>query len=344
MAEMETVIINPEFVKSLEKNRSILNSAFEYYNSGMNRIESSDIFNVFTRIMNPLYDNGPAVPDKISVSIFITLLNLISKKLIGSNCRDREQEILLFAMTDRFKNLLAEHGGSFLINILNALINLTSKKNISVRRWASLLLSLPADTDLDGFRKYGFIAAWICGAAAAGERSASLIRTADPSVLKILFNIADNENINPENIADTMFKNPWENPISASREKNDLSPVFKTAGGFRGYGFEFRSLPLVVSIDECFYAADGSDVFRLYGDYFGIELVREKNINQESIHPGGVINRFVKGRTFTFDNKSHPLPAQWKTGVTSIAFNKNTVVWTLNDSYKLYIAGIRNNA
>jgi hypothetical protein len=341
---METVIIHPEFIKSIEKNRSVLNTAFEYYSTGMNNIEPSDIFNALTRILNPLYDSGLAVKDQVLISIFKSLLNLISKKLIGPNGREKNLEIILFSITDRYKHLLAEHGGKLIINVSNAIINLTQKKRMPVNRWASLVLSLPEDISIYDFQKYGFIAAWICGAACAGENAVPLVRTADPEVIKKLFDVKDSENFSPENIADAMIKNPWRNPSTSASEKYDLSPVFKTAGGFRGYGFEFRSLPSVVLIDECFYVTDSSDVYRLYGDCFGIELVREKTINLQGIHPGGVINRFVKGRTFIFDNKNYPLPPEWKSGVTSIAFNKNTVVWTLNDSYKIYIAGIINNA
>ena len=77
---METVTINPVFIKSLEKNRSALNAAFEYYHSGESRVEPSDIFNTFARLLNPLYDNNKIVSDKILISIFKSLLKLISKK------------------------------------------------------------------------------------------------------------------------------------------------------------------------------------------------------------------------------------------------------------------------
>lgn len=344
MAEMEAMISNPGLIESLERNRTALNSAFDYYSTGTGRIESADIFKVFAGIMNPLYDSGMTVSDKILISIFRCVLNLISKKMAGSKARNKELEKHLYAVSEKHKNLLAEHGGMFLINVLNALLNLAAKKNVAVEEWASLISALPENITMDEFRRYGFIAAWICGAASAGETAVGLIRHSDHEIIKKIFKIDDSENINTADIAEAMIKDPWRNPLPGINKDKGLSPVFKTAGGFLGYGYEFRSLPAVVSIDDCFYATDGVDVFRLYGDYFGIELIRDKNISPDLIKPGGVINRFVKDNNFIYDNKRYPIPAEWKTGVSSIAFNHNTVVWTLNDSYKLYIAGIRKNA
>lgn len=344
MAEMETVISSPEFTRSLEKNRTVLNSAFDYYSSGVSRIDPEDIFNAFTVIMNPLYSSGLTVSDKSLISIFKSLLDLISKKMIGAEGRNRELEKHFYAIAERYKNLLAEYGGIFLLNIFNALLNLNAKKNISAEEWVSLISTLPEDIGMEEFRIYGFISAWICGAASAGETAARLIKSADHEIIKKIFKIDTSENIDPADIAGIMIKDPWRNPLTVSNKNKDLSPVFKTAGGFRGYGYEFRSLPAVVCIDDCFYATDGAVVFRLYGDYFGIELIRERNISPETIKAGGTINRFVKENYFIHDNKRHPLPAEWKSGVASIAFNKDTVVWTLNDSYKLYIAGLIKNA
>ena len=86
--------------------------------------------------MNPLFENGFKVQDKILISIFKSLLNLISKKMIGEKGKNRELEKHLFAIAERYKSLLAGYGGIFIINILNALINLDSKKNVSAAGWA----------------------------------------------------------------------------------------------------------------------------------------------------------------------------------------------------------------
>ena len=208
-----------------------------------------------------------------------------------------------------------------------------------MERWSSLILSLPENIDLEEFRRYGFIIAWICGASSAGESAAELIRTLKPEIIKIIFNIETTAHTTAERIAENIIKDPWSNPVSDLND-NYTIPVFNTAGGFHGYSFEFRAIPVVVTIDEKFYATDGIDVYRLYCDYYGIELIRDGSVNQEIIKPGGVVNRFVKDHNFIFGKKICPLPVEWKTGITSIAFNSNTVVWTLKDSYKLYIAGI----
>lgn len=342
MAEMETVITSPEFVKSLEKNRSALNAFYEYYNSAESRIDSADIFSVFAKILSPLYDCGMTVSDNVLLSVFKCILKLISKRMVGEKARNREFEHHFFAIAEKYKNLLAGNGGVFLINIINPLMNLYAKKNFPVARWVSIVLSFPENTGLDEFKRYGFIAAWICGSAVAGESAAEMVRTLSPEITRILFGIDASGAAAHSNIADAVIKNRWRNPAADDKDDSGSSPVFRTAGGFCGFGNEFSALPSVVSIDENFYASDGHEVFRLYADCYGTELIRDHGVDPDMIRPGGVINRFVKDRNFLFDNKSWPLPPEWKNGVSTIAFNRNTVVWTLKDSYKLYIAGIRS--
>ena len=333
-------MINPELVKALEKNRTALNSAFEYFISGENRIESHDIFNVLTKVLTPVYRDGIAVTDSMILSIFKSLLKLIAKKMLGESARNREIESCFYTIIERYKSLLAEHGGIFITTIFNALLNLELKNSFPLSRWTSVVSSLPRDIDIDEFRKYGFITSWVCGAASASENSADMMISAKPEIIRLIFNLKESDSINPAIIAKTMTEYPWRDPVLSPDIKN-LQPLFKTAGGFRGYGHEFRRLPVVASIDENFYATDGVEVFRLYADYYGVELTGDASVTPDKIRPGGVINRFIINRDFIFNTKSYPLPPEWKNGVSSIAFNSSTVIWTLTDSYKIYIAGVR---
>ncbi len=334
-------MINPEFVKALERNRGQINAAFEFNNSGDSHVESSEIFSALARVMVPLFDKQLTVTDNNVVSIFKGLLKLLSKRLIGNSSRDKELENNFYRIIDKHNSLLSEHGGSFLLEVFNALLNLKEKKLSSAGRWSEIISDLPVEIDRDTFRKCGFIAAWICGAASARETAAEIILSVDPEIIRLIFSIETFNNKKPEDLSGIINKNPWSNPVSFLIDKHEISPVFKTAGGFTGYGYVFRRVPAVSAIHDIFYATDGTDVFRIYADFYGVELIRDSAVKPEMIQPGGVINRFVKGRDFVIDKHSYPLPAEWKNNITSIAFNADTVIWTLADSYKIYIAGVR---
>jgi len=342
MAEMERVI-NNNFAESLKRNRSALNPVFEYFNSGDSNIDTSDVQNIFSSLLNPLFEQGFSVSDKVINSTFRSVLKLISKGLIGKNGRFKDLENHFYSITGYHKKLLSEHGGLFLINVFNALFNLQEKNTASIDKWASVLCSINPDIDLETFHKSGFILAWRCGAAGGRENAAALIPSLDREILKLIFKIESMDDSTVKKIYDTIISNPWRDPVSAFQKNPDVSPVFTTAGGYRGFGKEFRSLPAAASIEDVIYVTDGIDVFRLHADYFGTELIREKNINPEMIKPGGVINRFIKDGTFIFNRMGYLLPSQWKDGITSIAVSRHSIAWTLRDSCKLYIAGIRGN-
>jgi hypothetical protein len=339
MAEMERVT-NVKFAESLERNRTALNSAFDYFSSGDSSSDPEDVLNIFTGLLNPLFDEELNVTDKTVISVFKSLLKLKSKGLIGKNGRFRDLEKHLYSIAAFHKRLLSDHGGLFLISIFNALLNLHGKNITPIEKWVSILSTLDPDIEFGTFRKAGFILAWRCGAASGRESAAELIGTLDHEILKTVFELKNIDDSAVKKLHEIITNEPWRDPTDFSLGESATIPVFRTAGGFSGYGREFRSLPAAALIDDCIYATDGSEVFKLHADYYGTELIRDNEIKPESIRPGGVINRFVKEGNFTINNKSYPLPSGWKTGITSIAVSRNSIVWTLRDSYKLYIAGI----
>lgn len=336
------VVTDPEFIKSIERNRSGLNAAFELFSSGETRITPSDIFSAFTRVLNPVYKNGLSVSDSVLVSVFKGLLKLVSKKFIGEKRRVPELEKYFYAVAESHSGLVAEHGGVFLIEVFNALLNLNEKKISSVGKWAGSMASLPAGTDMDTFRKAGFLFAWTHGAASARECSAEIIPSLGSDTIKAVFGIENAGTLDLKKISETAGNNPWQNPASDLNSNKEIQPLFRTAGGFRGFGSLFTSLPAVCLIEDTFHVTDGHDVYRLYADYYGVELLRDGSVKPEDIHPGGVINRFIKDRGLTFNKKVYPLPSGWKSNISSIAVNSDTVVWTLKDSYKIYIVGFGN--
>jgi len=145
----------------------------------------------------------------------------------------------------------------------------------------------------------------------------------------------------PEKIFEIMTNDPWRDLSSVENNCHETLPVFKTAGGFSGFGSQFCSLPVAVLIDDSFYATDGEEVFRIFADYYGVELVRDHSLTPDEVLSAAVLDSSISDGKIYFCGNGFTLPAGWKTGITSIAVNKNTAVWTLKDSYKLYIAGIR---
>ncbi len=336
-------MINSNFAVSLERNRQILNSAFEYYSSGDSTVDSSDVLNIFTDIVNPLFEDGFAVPDQIVISIFRSILKLTSRGLIGKKGRFQNLEKHLYSIAGYHKKLLSDNGGLFLINIYNALLNLHEKSILSIDKWVSAICSVSPDIDMETLRKTGFVLAWRSGAASGRENAAELIPLLDREILKNIFEIRDIDDSSVKKLYEAIINEPWIDPVSVALNKSESSPVLRTAGGFSGFGKEFRSIPAAAAIDDVIYVTDGTDVFRMYADYYGIELISDNEIKPESIRPGGVINRFVKEGNFILNNRGYPLPPEWKSGITSIAISRQSVVWTLRDSYKLYIAGLRGS-
>lgn len=325
--------------ESLERNRSALNSIFEYYRS-VNRVpDYDDILSLFYRMVKPAYEQGIAFSDDLLCGLFNTVLKLSCKGYIGRDGRFSEVEEKFFLMINSFPGLLASEK-KFTADLYNALFNLYSKSKDAMEKWSAKMILSNSEKNIDDFRRYGFILAWRCGIARYRSEALKLIDFLNKDEIKIIFDLENFTEVQIEKFIASIKKDPW---VDAGGTKDERVPVFLFTDGFSGYGGHFKSIPDVFSSDSDLFAEEGSNIYRIFADSFGVELVHEPDISFDkgSVSGAGMVYG-ITGQ-IVIGGKSYELPDFSSGKIRSSASVSHTSAWTLQNSYKIFIAGIRTD-
>ncbi|HRX48230.1 MAG TPA: hypothetical protein P5120_11985 [Spirochaetota bacterium] len=329
-------IIPPGMRSSLERNRSAMNSIFEFHRSVNREPDYDDILLMFYRIISPVYERGREFADDLLCGIFDSVLKLCGKGYIGRGGRFPAVEDLFFTMLNSFGDLLTAQK-DFPVVLFNALFNVYQKSEEAMKDWGDKMPLLSCSDDFESFRKKGFILAWRLGVARYRERALELIDSLSADDIRKIFEPENFNNDDTEEFISSLKINLWKNPGNISAE---AKPVFLFTDGFRGYGGHFSNIPSVFSSDGELYAADGDAVFRIYADIFGVELVHEPEMVQVKKNRSDAGLVYGSTGEIILNGRSTPLPEFCRGDIRSSASAGQTIAWTVNSSYKIFIAGI----
>ncbi len=333
---MERVI--PEGMReSLERNRSSLNSIFEYNRPANREPDYDDIFSLFYRMIIPVYEEGSGFTDDLLCGLFDTVLKLSGKGYIGKDGRFRAVEEKFFLMLRLFPGLLASEK-NFISALYNGLFNLYSKSKDAMDNWSAKMILLRSNKDFDVFRRNGFILAWRYGITRYRMEALEMLHSLKNDDIRIIFDLENMTQPDIERFLLSLKNDPW---VSCGDAEEKSGPVFLFADGFAGYGGHFKSIPDVFSSDGELFAADGTDIYRIFADSFGVELVHEPDISPGRGSGNGAGTVYGMTGKIVIAGKSYQLPGFSAGSIRSSASVSHTSAWTLQSSYKIFIAGIR---
>jgi len=106
-------------------------------------------------------------------------------------------------------------------------------------------------------------------------------------------------------------------------------------------GGNFKTVPRVYCHEGLLFASDAESVYRIYADSFGVELVAEAAA--EPVKGPSSVKKELKIRDnkFIYGDRFFNLPEYCGGDPKSLATSGGTVVWTMKNSYRVYIAGLR---
>lgn len=318
--------------ESLRRLRPELNSMYEYFRSVNHEPDADDITGIFCDAVLPLYEKNVSIGDDVLRSIFSEVLNLAGRAFIGRHGRFNMLESELMRVIHYYDDLLACHKG-FITSVFNAIHNIYVNDASGVRRWSEAMLKVRNTVDADSFKRMGLVNAWRCGLARFREEALSVAGLFEDKLLNEVFGT---DRLSGRDMLSFMKQDPWFDHVH-----KDNSPVFLYTNGHRAVGGDFTGVPKVYSSGGVLYAGDGQSVFRIYADCFGIESVHEpesvpgKNENDPSEDV-----KYSDGK-IRMGNTEFMLPDVCSGDVKSLAAAGNTVAWTMMNSYKIYIAGLK---
>lgn len=320
---------NPRFIEALSRNRALLNSIYECcapHSSG----EWRDAFlRLFTGFIGPLYEKGIDPSDDVIEGIFRESIKLAAIGFNSGTERSAAISHKLSGVVESYSPLLASERG-FITSVFNAMFNLHSAGAASMALWAEKITVLNL-TDLESLKKHGLVLAWRCGAARFRDAALSYAEGLDEKSLRFIFDL-DSETDTASFIS-SLINDQWFGP------KTESGASFRIAGGFSGYGGPFRSIPDVFCLDGNLYASDIEREFRIFADYYGTELIHNREGLTTAERTQGKGSVYSLNREVIINGKSYPLPKNITGNVRSSAVNGNTVAWSDPNSYMVFIAG-----
>lgn len=322
--------------EALERNRSKLNSIFEHHRSVNREHDHDDILSLFHRMISPVYEKGLTFSDEMLCRTFGVLLNLAARGYIGKSGRFPEIEEKFFEMLVSFCVLFSSHK-NFSVELFNALINLYSKTPDVMNAWCEKIQHLNCGIDIDDFRRKGVVLAWRYGMARFRSEAVRILNNLNSDDLNLIFDTDISGESFTEEFIHSIINVPWFNPCKSNAAN---APVFLYADGFTGFGGHFKSVPDVFSFDGELFAADGNDVYRIYADSFGVELVHEPALKPDKLSGNGAGMVYGITGTIVLGGKSYKLPEFSSGIIRSSASVGHTSAWTVQSSYKIFIAGI----
>lgn len=312
--------------------RPELNSMYEFFRTVNREPDSCDILEVFCRTVVPLCGNGQVPADEIISGLFGEVLELAGRGFIGRHGRSGAVEDELFRVILYHRELLSAHKG-FMTMVFNALFNINVKNERSMKRWSDSMLTGPRADNPAVFKKLGFVHAWMCGLSRYRDEALAVAGSFSDDLLDSILGTAQMRGMD----ALSLYKDdPWFYPGHAA-----AGPVYLYADGHRALGGNFVDIPVVYARDGIIYAEDPQSVFRIYADFFGADIVHEPEAvpgcGRNSV--SGNIS-FAGGKIITGEAE-FALPRFCSGDVKSMASAGNTIAWTMKNSYKVYIAGLR---
>jgi len=240
-----------------------------------------------------------------------------------------------------YKEYLFDHPGIF-SHLGNATLKLSKIIGSGVEKWAEILKRCTFTND-DVFIKTGYIAAWICGCASYRENALKYLPLIDKRSFVSLFglNEARIDDIDVEEIIRKLRSNPWTDPVCLL-EKIDSEPViFKTTGGFKGFGNTFIHPPRIFEIEDEIFITDNIYTYQFFADVFGQQLIKTdpvEPLTRNLTNPERPIS-FLDGWFYYNDRKIENLP-KLNLVKKSEAFANKTYLLSAHNSYKIFIFGL----
>ncbi len=335
MDTMEEVIPG-SLASVLERNRSRCNGLFESANREGAGIDPDSFLERFGKAVLPLYPRHEPSPDTV-MSVYETLLRIESLGITGANTRYPLFQEPFDVILARFPRLLSQYGGVFIALVSGGLLSVMKQGGSTVSSWVGRISGIPSDTsDLDAFRRSGFIAAWLSGMAVYREEALAESAHIPPPVFGSLIGRGIADEVERDRIIGLLESNEWYDPANVVQGE---APVARVAGGFAGFGCEFVYKPRLYGDRDRILATDGLRTYRLYADCFGTSLVRETEPAGLDYCGQADAGCTIADGTVAYGGWEFRLPDRMRVPVQDVVSHGRTVAFTSSVSHRIFVIG-----
>lgn len=255
----------------------------------------------------------------------VKALYLESLKLIGNGAaiRYKEEYKTAWLLMAEMPNLVLKFPVKTILLLNDVLSGFHTYAAEKVLEWCGLMSAASAEIKtIDDFKIVGRIYAWKCGLAHLRARSKTNFEDISENLRQIIGNtISLNKDTNH------LFDNPWPNNDTKFRGVH---------GGFLGTKGFFEHPPKVAQIGEHTFVTDSKNNYALFADQFGNVLMPANTV--DSVY---ILSNSKKSENLErlLQNESKEIDLN---NISSVATTKDTLIYTLQNSYFLYLFSLKN--
>lgn len=325
MAAMEKISL-PQLIVELSDNSALYNQWYNESEMKYGNLPSQTLASWMVEVVEPIVEATVALnsaPEKIHE--VVKALYLESLKLIGSGLAIRYEDEYKAAwlLMAQMPNLVVKFPTKTISLLNDVLLNLHMYAPEKTMYWCKLIESSSVEIKtIEDFKIAGRMYAWKCGLAhLRASLKADFAELSENLQQNILHNLGSDKNTYD------FFEKPW---------PNTNTKFEGVQGGFKGTTGFFEHPPMLAQIGEHIFVTDSKSSYALFADQFGKVLIPANSVDATYI----VSN---SKQLETSEKWIEKINAEMDVStISSVVTTKETLVFTLQNSYFLYLFSLEN--
>ncbi|KAF2336962.1 hypothetical protein [Flavobacterium daemonense] len=322
---MEKITFEP-LIAALSDHSALYN---QWYNESEIKFGSLDahvIANWMVEVIEPIVKAVVAentAPEKIHE--VVKALYLESLKLIGSGMaiRYKDEYKEAWLLLSKIPNLALKFPLKTISLLHDVLLNLEVYAPDKTLQWCKLVEVSSAEIKtIEDFKIVGRIYAWKCGLAHLRVRLKADFETLSENLQQTIIKAIGN----PVK-SNQLFENPW---------ANNSTKFEGVQGGFKGMTGFFEEPPVLAQIGEYIFATDSNSSYALFADQFGKVLIPANTVDTVDITSN---SKRITNVEKWLGKEANEIDT---TAISSVVATQDTLVFTLQNSYFIYLYSLGN--
>lgn len=325
MAAMEKISL-PQLIAELSDNSALYNQWYKESEMKYGTIPSQTLTNWVVEVVEPIVAATVALnPASEKVNEIVKALYLETLKLIGSGLAIRYEDEYKAAwlLMEKMPKLVVKFPIKTISLLNDVLLNLHRYAPEKTSYWCKLIESSTVEIKtIEDFKIVGRIYAWKCGLAHIRTRLIADYAALSENLQRTIL-----QNLGSDITAYDLFENPWSN----------CNTKFEgVQGGFVGTTGYFEHPPKLAQIGEHIFVSDSKSSYALFVDQFGKVLLPANAVDAAYI--------VSKAKQLDTSEKwIEKVSAEMDTStISSVVATKDTLFFTLQNSYFLYVYSLGN--
>lgn len=316
----------PQLITALSDNSALYNQWYNESEIKYGSLDGQNIAGWMAEVVEPIVKAAVALdlaPEKIQE--IVKALYLESLKLIGSGqaIRYKDEFKTAWLLLVQMPGLVVKFPMKIISLLNDVLLNLHLYAPEKTIYWCSLIgKSAAAIKTIEDFKSTGRIYAWHCGLAHLRNRLKEDFTALPENLQQIIVQTLDlHKNTN------RFFENPW---------IGEVTKFEGVHGGFKGVAGFFEHPPKLAQIEGNIFVTDSKGSYALFADQFGKVLLPAHSVAVNSILSN---SKRLESLKKWIGNDSDKIDAQ---SISSVVVTEDTLVFTLQNSYFLYLFSLGN--